>query len=63
MKSGQFVCLGTLQRLKNRFGKGYAVQIKLSPEKKGEFQQELTTSLPGIKIEGMFHLFYVIIDF
>ena len=29
MKLGQFVCLGNLQRLKNRFGNGYAVQIKV----------------------------------
>ncbi|CAF3926709.1 unnamed protein product [Rotaria sordida] len=33
MKSGQFVCLGTLQHLKNRFGNGYAVQVKLSIDK------------------------------
>ncbi|CAF3485087.1 unnamed protein product [Rotaria sp. Silwood1] len=51
MKSGQFVCLGNLQHLKNRFGKGYAVQVKVSHEKMKEFQQELTRILPGIKIE------------
>ncbi|CAF4338308.1 unnamed protein product, partial [Rotaria magnacalcarata] len=26
MKLGQLMCLGNLQRLKNRFGHGYAVQ-------------------------------------
>ncbi|CAF2474913.1 unnamed protein product [Rotaria sp. Silwood2] len=51
MKSGQFICLGNLQHLKNRFGKGYAVQFKVSHEKVKEFQQELTRILPGIEIE------------
>jgi len=30
MKTGQFMCLGTLQHLRNRFSTGYAVQIKVS---------------------------------
>ncbi|CAF4073177.1 unnamed protein product, partial [Rotaria sp. Silwood2] len=51
MKSGQFICLGNLQHLKNRFGKGYAVQVKVSLERMNEFQQELTRILPGIEIE------------
>ncbi|CAF1280253.1 unnamed protein product [Rotaria sordida] len=44
MKSGQFICLGNLQHLKNRFGKGYSVQVKVSREKMNEFQQELATN-------------------
>ncbi|CAM4813346.1 unnamed protein product [Rotaria magnacalcarata] len=51
MKSGQFICLGSLQHLKNRFGKGYAVRIKVPAERMSEFQQEMTTILPGVKIE------------
>lgn len=53
MKAGQFVCLGNLQHLKNRFGKGYAVQIKVAHEKMNEFKEELKISLPGIEIEGI----------
>ena len=53
MKMGQFVCLGNLQHLKNRFGKGYAVKVKVLPEKMNEFRQELTASLPDIEIEGI----------
>ena len=29
MVNGQFVCLGTTQHLKNRFGGGYTLQIKV----------------------------------
>ena len=52
MKAGQFVCLGNLQHLKNRFGKGYAVKIKVPLDKLDEFRKDLVISLPGIKIEG-----------
>ena len=30
MKMGQFMCLGNLQHLRNRFGNGYAVQVKVA---------------------------------
>ncbi|CAF0732489.1 unnamed protein product [Adineta steineri] len=51
MKLGQFVCLGTLQRLKNRFGSGYAVQVKLPLQDVNVFKEELMLTLPGIQIE------------
>ncbi|CAM4928643.1 unnamed protein product [Rotaria socialis] len=51
MKSGQFICLGSLQHLKTRFGKGYAVRIKVPAERMSEFQQEIKTTLPGVKIQ------------
>jgi len=52
MKLGQFVCLGNLQRLKNRFGHGYAIQVKVPINKMNKFKDELMISLPGIEIEG-----------
>ena len=52
MKLGQFVCFGNLQRLKNRFGSGYAVQVKLPLNAVDEFKDELMLTLPGVEIEG-----------
>jgi hypothetical protein len=52
MKLGQFMCLGNLQRLKNRFGHGYAVQVKLPLQNVSEFKEELLKTLPGIQIQG-----------
>ena len=58
MKLGQFVCLGSLQRLKNRFGHGYAVQVKVPNNRMNSFKDELVLSLPGIEIEGKYFLLY-----
>jgi len=52
MKLGQFVCLGNLQRLKNRFGNGYAVRIKVPLKDIDLFKEELKLSLPGVQIQG-----------
>ena len=52
MKLGQFICLGKLQRLKNPFGHGYAVQMKASVNTMDTLTHELTQTLPGIEIEG-----------
>ncbi|CAF4206822.1 unnamed protein product [Rotaria magnacalcarata] len=51
MKAGQFLCLGSLQHLKNRFGNGYVVQVKVSIDKLNRIKDELEFTLPGIKIE------------
>ncbi|CAF0922953.1 unnamed protein product [Adineta ricciae] len=51
MKLGQFVCLGNLQRLKNRFGNGYAVQVKLPLQDVAQFKEELVLTLPGVEID------------
>jgi len=60
MKSGQFVCLGNLQRLKTRFSLGYNARIKVSPTNLTRFKSELDSILPGIEIDGnhesIFHL-------
>ena len=54
MKSGQFMCLGTLQHLKNRFSTGYAMQIKVSSEQDvNKIKDELIAQLPGMEILGM----------
>ena len=52
MKLGQFMCLGNLQRLKNRFGNGYAVQVKLALTDIETFKEELRLTLPGVQIDG-----------
>ena len=46
------MCLGNLQRLKNRFGHGYAVQVKLPLNNIDRFKEELILTLPGIEIQG-----------
>lgn len=52
MKTGQFVCLGTLQYLRNRFSSGYALQIKVSnDENVQQMRDELVGQLPGVEIE------------
>jgi hypothetical protein len=53
MKTGQFMCLGNLQHLRNRFGRGYAVQIKVAGEDIQKVKDDLVLSLPGIEIQGM----------
>jgi hypothetical protein len=67
MKLGQFMCLGNLQRLKNRFGHGYAVQVKLPLQDINAFKEELMLTLPGVQIDGKivltcFMKFYVLIS-
>jgi hypothetical protein len=52
MKSGQFMCLGNLKQLKNRFGSGYAVRIKVPLKNMNAFKEELMFSLPAIQIQG-----------
>ena len=52
MKLGQFMCLGNLQRLKNRFGNGYAVQVKLPLSHIDKLKGELMLTLPGVQIDG-----------
>ena len=52
MKSGQFACLGNLQHLKNRFGKGYAIQIKTDANRSEFICTELRKLMPEIEIEG-----------
>ena len=53
MKSGQFMCLGTLKHLRNRFSTGFAVQIKISNDQDvNKVKTDLRTQLPGIEILG-----------
>ena len=60
MKLGQFICLGNLQRLKNRFGHGYAVQVKLPLGDINTFKEELMLTLPGVQIDGKLRLIYIL---
>jgi len=59
MKLGQFMCLGNLQRLKNRFGTGYAVQVKLPLPEIEAFKQELVLTLPGVQFDGKSTLIFL----
>ena len=52
MKSGQFVCLGSLQHLRNRFGTGYGVQVKVAGDDVNRVKNDLLATLPGIIIQG-----------
>jgi len=52
MKLGQFMCLGSLQRLKTGFGNGYSVQVKVTDEHIHKFKDQLILKFPGIEIEG-----------
>jgi hypothetical protein len=63
MKMGQFVCLGNLQHLRNRFGKGYAVQVKVAGDDVEKVKVDLVASLPGIEIQGMMNIDKLIIEF
>jgi hypothetical protein len=63
MKLGQFVCLGNLQRLKNRFGNGYTVQVKLPLSDIERFKEELMITLPGSQIQGKYILIMLLIFF
>lgn len=58
MKLGQFKCLGNLQRLKNRFGNGYAVEVKLPLQDLNMFKEELMLTLPGVQIDGILILIF-----
>jgi hypothetical protein len=62
MKLGQFVCLENLQRLKNRFGNGYNVQVKILLKNLNRFNYELISILPGIEIDGK-HEYLIFISY
>ncbi|CAF3910360.1 unnamed protein product [Rotaria sp. Silwood2] len=51
MKLGQFMCLGNLQHLKNRFGDGYAVQVKVSIDQVHQTKHDLISTFPDIEIQ------------
>ena len=51
MKAGQFMCLGRLQHLRNRFGNGYAVQVKVAGDDVDKVKADLIANLPGIEIQ------------
>ena len=45
------MCLGNLQHLRNRFGNGYAVQVKVAGDDIERVKVDLMSSLPGIEIQ------------
>ena len=52
MKLGQFMCLGSLQHLRSRFGKGYGVQVKVAGNDVNRVKNDLLANLPGIEFQG-----------
>ena len=52
MKLGQFMCLGSLQHLRNRFGKGYGVQVKVAGGDVNRVKNDLLANLPDIEFQG-----------
>ena len=43
MVNGQFKCLGSIQHLKSRFGKGYTVMMKISGSKAAAYSAPKST--------------------
>jgi len=51
MVNGKFMCLGSLQHLKNRFGTGYTLTVRCPSASQEIFLQYLSDSLPSAKLE------------
>jgi len=51
MVNGKFMCLGSLQHLKNRFGNGYMLTVRCEPQKQEEFLKSIASELPSAKPE------------
>ncbi|XP_029466633.1 ATP-binding cassette sub-family A member 1-like [Rhinatrema bivittatum] len=57
MVNGQFKCLGSIQHLKNRFGDGYTVIVRVagSPPNLAAVEQFVETSFPGSLLKEKHH--------
>eukprot|EP01083_Nonionella_stella_P227102 806033_1 len=51
MTSGQLQCIGTLQHLKNRFGKGYRLEISGAEHRSEDIHDFIKNSFPGAVLE------------
>lgn len=49
MVSGQFRCFGNLQNLKNKYGKGYTLILKLKASRKDETSEQNEAHLRQVK--------------
>ncbi|XP_077512575.1 ATP-binding cassette sub-family A member 17-like [Amblyomma americanum] len=61
MSEGQLQCLGSLQRLKDRFGRGYTLVLRLTPKERSrekEVQKAIAKAFAGATLkdytEGVF---------
>ncbi|KAG0409756.1 hypothetical protein HPB47_013139 [Ixodes persulcatus] len=55
MVAGQFKCLGTLQHLKGKFGKGYTLSVHLknvSTLNVADFRAKVEKTFPGIELKN-----------
>ncbi|KAA3678255.1 ATP-binding cassette, subfamily A (ABC1), member 1 [Paragonimus westermani] len=52
MANGQFRCLGSVQQLKNKFGSGYTVELRISesPESADQVRHTLQTEFPQLTV-------------
>ncbi|CAF1538429.1 unnamed protein product, partial [Adineta ricciae] len=55
MKSGQLMCLGNLQKLKQRFGNGYLIQVQLSFDSIERFIEDLLFTFPRTEIQKRYN--------
>ncbi|CAF1607738.1 unnamed protein product, partial [Adineta ricciae] len=55
MKSGQLLCLGNLQKLKQRFGNGYIIQVQLSFDSTDRFLEELLFTFPRTEVQKRYN--------
>jgi hypothetical protein len=49
MINGKFVCFGSNQHLKDKFGDGYRISIKMSKSNREEVERLISESLPNAK--------------
>lgn len=60
MVNGHFQCFGSVQHLRNRFGRGYSLDLTLSNHAHvSAVVNEIKTTFPGIKLEDEHHDFLV----
>ncbi|CAF1685802.1 unnamed protein product, partial [Adineta ricciae] len=55
MKSGQLLCFGNLQKLKQRFGNGYIIQVQLSFDSTDRFLEELSFTFPRTEVQKRYN--------
>ncbi|KAH7970893.1 hypothetical protein HPB49_016486 [Dermacentor silvarum] len=55
MVSGQMMCLGTLQHLREKFGQGYRLEFFFKPSvtfDEAKFKHSVEKQFPGIQLKG-----------
>ena len=55
MVNGQFECVGSPQHLKNKYGEGYMVSLKVSQEHQHVTMQEIRKHFPTVVLKEQRH--------